>query len=287
MNPACDHAISLALKDVLERGLREDFGFGDLTGTIVLTDHHRAGVFTAKAKGILAGIDAVKIGYQLLKDDIQTEFIKQDGDRVLPGDTIARVEGPVGTLLSGERVILNLLQHLCGIATSTAEAVDALRGSSTRVCDTRKTLPGLRALQKFAVRCGGGFNHRMRLDDGIMIKDNHIKAAGGIRQAAELARKKTGLMVKIEVECETREQVREAVAAGVDIIMLDNRTPEEVKELCKEIPEKIIIELSGGITPDSIRSYRDCRVDYISLGALTHSVKALDISFNLSEDGLE
>lgn len=265
----------------MEIALNEDLGFGDITGEMALSGQPKKGEYSAKSEGILSGTAAINLGYSLLDDSVEVKLKKGDGEKVKPGDVIAEVQGPVRTLLSGERVILNLIQHLSGIATSTAIAVEALNGSSTRVCDTRKTLPGLRALQKYAVRCGGGFNHRMRLDDGIMIKDNHIKAAGGIQEAVNIARSKAGPMVKIEVECETRDQVLEAVNAGADIIMLDNRTPEEARDLRKIIPENIIVELSGGIRPETAGKYRDCGADYISVGALTHSAKVLDISFNL------
>lgn len=279
--PPLKNVILLELRKVLETALKEDLGFGDTTGEILPAGFTVKGKFSAKSEGILAGTAAIETGYALLDDSVEVQVLKGDGERVRPGDVIAEVRGSARSLLACERVILNLIQHLSGIATSTAVAVDALKGSSTRICDTRKTLPGLRALQKYAVRCGGGFNHRMRLDDGIMIKDNHIKAAGGIPEAVESARKKTGLMVKIEVECETRDQVLQAVNAGADIIMLDNRTPEEAAELRRIIPENIIVELSGGIQPGTIGKYRDCGADYISIGALTHSVRALDISFNL------
>ena len=175
------------------------------------------------------------------------------------------------------------MQHLSGIATSTAEVVGLLDDELITITDTRKTLPGLRALQKYAVTCGGGKNHRFRLDDGVMIKDNHIKAAGSITKAVELVRENIGHMVKIEVETESKEQVLEAVKAGVDVIMLDNRTPEEVKKLVKLIPEEILVEVSGGINPNNIKGYKGCGANVISLGWLTHSVKALDISFNLNQ----
>ena len=276
-----DPVIAFNLKETLQLAFREDLGFGDITSRSVLSGEIKTGTFSSKAIGVLAGIDVIETGYLLLDDSITVELVKQDGDKVKPGDEIARVKGPDRVLLSGERVILNLIQHLSGIATATSMAADALQGSSTRICDTRKTLPGLRLLQKYAVRCGGGYNHRMRLDDAVMIKDNHIKAAGGIRQAVARAKKNSGLTIKIEVECETENQVREAVDAGADIIMLDNRTPEEATKLREIIPDQIIVELSGGITIDSVGKYRDCGADFVSLGVLTHSVKALDISFNL------
>jgi nicotinate-nucleotide pyrophosphorylase (carboxylating) len=227
-------------------------------------------------------MDAIRLGYDMLDPFVTTELLKADGDTVRKGDLIAKIGGPVRVLLAGERVILNVLQHMSGIATKTASAVNELEGSSTRICDTRKTLPGLRALQKYAVRCGGGYNHRMRLDDGIMIKDNHIAAAGSITQAVKIARKHAGLMVKIEVECETEEQVKEAVEAGADIIMLDNQTPESAADLCAIIPDNIIIELSGGMAPETVGNYKNCGAHYISMGSITHSVSALDISFVLS-----
>lgn len=279
--------IRFLLREILETGFKEDFGSGDVTSSSVLSHTLQKGFFTVKKPGVLSGIEAVGVGYHMLDHSVDVNLLKMDGDPVQPGDHIAEVEGPVQVLLTGERVILNVLQHLSGIASYTAKTVEAMKGSSTRICDTRKTLPGLRTLQKYAVRCGGGFNHRLRLDDGVMIKDNHIKAAGGIRQAVQAAKKNTGLMVKIEVECESAEQVREAVEAGVDIIMLDNRTPEEVMELCREIPDHIIVELSGGIDAETAGQYARCGADYLSIGALTHTVQALDISFNLLEKSHE
>jgi len=273
--------ISIPLRNCLQTGFEEDFGFGDLTSQSVLPDVITNGEFIAKADGVISGVGAISLGYHMLDPAIIVEDSVKDGDVVKKGEKLAGVKGPVRSLLTGERVILNILQHLCGIATKTSIAVAELGESPTRVCDTRKTLPGLRALQKYAVRCGGGFNHRMRLDDGVMIKDNHITAAGSITKAVQLARKQTGLMVKVEVECETAEQVKEAVEAGADIIMLDNQTPESATEFCKMIPDNIIVELSGGITPETIGNFKDCGAHYISLGSVTHSVTALDISFVL------
>ncbi|MEX2368501.1 MAG: carboxylating nicotinate-nucleotide diphosphorylase [Balneolaceae bacterium] len=281
---ASQPAISFALRNVLQAGFQEDLGFGDLTSSSVGADTIRSGTFVAKGTGVLSGVLAIRMGYQMLDSSMTVEHFRKDGEQVEPGDPIAKVSGPAGPLLTGERVILNILQHMSGIATATSRAVNSMQGSRTRICDTRKTLPGLRALQKYAVRCGGGYNHRFRLDDGVMIKDNHIVAAGGIQKAVEAVRAATGPMVRVEVECETEKEVREAVQAKADIIMLDNKTPDEVRKLRKMIPDSILVELSGGITPDTAGQYRDCGADYISLGSLTHSVTALDISFNL-EDG--
>lgn len=271
----------LSLQRLLKTGFEEDFGFGDVSSA-VLPDKLIKGEFVAKASGVISGTDSILLGYQILDETVEVQYLVSDGDSVEPGDCIARVDGPARILLKSERVILNVLQHLSGIATKTALAVQNLEGSSIRLCDTRKTLPGLRALQKYAVRCGGGYNHRMRLDDGIMIKDNHIAAAGSITRAVNMAREQAGLMVKIEVECETEGQVKEAVEAGADIIMLDNQTPESAAELCAIIPDHIIIELSGGMTPETIGKYKNCGAHYISMGSVTHSVSALDISFVLS-----
>lgn len=272
---------SLMLKNIIQAALNEDIGFGDLSSRIFGKCDRSAGTFTAQDRGIFAGGMIITEVFRMLDSKIETHLLVDDGDAVTPGDKIANVQGAVSSLLSGERVILNLIQHLSGIATATRKAVDALGDSHTRVCDTRKTLPGLRMLQKYAVRCGGGYNHRFRLDDGVIIKDNHIKASGGIAGAVQKIRKTVGPTVRIEVETETREQVLEAVEAGVDIIMFDNRTPDEVRELVKLVPETTITEISGGITPETIGLYRDTGVDYISMGSLTHSVTALDISFNL------
>lgn len=271
------------LQKVVREALTEDLGMGDITTNGIFSESDTAsGSFTAKADGILAGLDVLNTVYREFGNAVSVKLLKNDGDAVTKGEVIAEVSGPVRTLLSGERVILNLIQHLGGIATSTNEVVSLLDDPSISVTDTRKTLPGLRGIQKYAVICGGGKNHRFRLDDGIMIKDNHIKAAGSITKAVEALRKVSGHMVKIEVETESKAQVLEAVETGADVIMLDNRTPEEVKEFVSIIPDGIIVEVSGGITPENISSYKGCGADVISLGWLTHSVKALDISFNLN-----
>lgn len=273
---------NIQLEKILKDAFAEDLGMGDLTTSSIFTiPQKKTGIYTAKADGVLAGLEAIKIGYKLLDDEAEVFFLKKDGDSVSKGEEIAKVSAKVQALLNGERVILNLVQHLSGIATATQQVITALDDSSITITDTRKTLPGLRALQKYAVRCGGGKNHRFRLDDGVMIKDNHIKAAGSITKAVEMAKNSIGHMVKIEVEVENHEQLQEAVESGADVIMLDNRLPEEVREMVTLIPDHIIVEVSGGITPENISGYKNCGADVISLGWLTHSVKALDISFNL------
>lgn len=273
---------TIELQEILKNAFIEDIGTGDLTSGIIFSDGRSSrGVFKAKAFGVISGLGIIEAAYHMLDPNIEVVLNKKDGERVQAGDSIAIVEGPTAHLLTGERIILNLIQHMSGVSTSTYQAIGALDDDSIRVCDTRKTLPGLRMLQKYAVTCGGGYNHRFRLDDGVMIKDNHIKAAGSISSAVRIVRESIGHMVKIEVETETKEQVLEAVEAGADVIMLDNRSPEQVKEWAALIPDHIITEVSGGITPDTIGGYKGTGVDYISLGWLTHSVKALDISFNL------
>ncbi len=272
----------LELKEILTNAFREDIGMGDLTSDSIFPHNQFGkGVYTAKADGVLAGLEIVEAGYRLLDGSAKVSLHKNDGMPVKKGEKVAEVEAPVQVLLKGERVILNLIQHLSGIASSTRQVIELLGDPKITITDTRKTLPGLRSLQKYAVRCGGGKNHRFRLDDGVMIKDNHIKAAGNIKSAVELIRARVGHMVKIEIETETKKQVLEAVKAKADVIMLDNRSPEEVKELIQLIPDHIVVEVSGGITPDNISGYKGCGADVISLGWLTHSVKALDISFNL------
>lgn len=272
----------ITLRTIVKEALEEDIGFADPSSDIFPENHCSTGTFTAKSDGVLAGMEIIGEAYALLDDAVEVTLIKQDGEAVKKSEEIATAEGPTSVLLKGERVILNLLQHLGGIATAVNKAVTALGDPEIQICDTRKTLPGLRMLQKYAVRCGGGYNHRLRLDGGIMIKDNHIRAAGSIAKAVGAARKQAGLMTPVEVETENRDQVLEAVAAGADIIMFDNRPPEEVASFVELVPGHIVTEASGGITVENIGSYAGTGVDYISLGSLTHSVTALDISFNLN-----
>lgn len=269
----------LKLKKLLEHFFIEDIGERDVTTDLIFSNQSEGRiVFLSKDEGIFCGEDVIITGFTLLNPDTKIEMLVKDGDRISVGDQLAIVTGEIATLLKGERVVLNLVQRMSGIATLTRKAVETLNSSHTRICDTRKTTPGLRMLEKYAVRCGGGFNHRFGLYDGVMIKDNHISFAGSITRAVQLVREQLGHMVKIEVETETKEQVLEAVEAGVDVIMFDNRTPEEIKEFIPLVPDHIVTEASGGITLENIASFRDCGVDYISLGFLTHSYKAFDIS---------
>ena len=270
----------ISLDYLIKQALEEDLGMGDWSSQWLFdTSTRKNGRFVAKQSGIFAGMQVVERVYNALDGGVELSWLVEDGQGFEAGSILAHVNGPVGTLLSGERVILNLLQHLSGIASSTQDLIRRLDDPSIKVADTRKTLPGLRMVQKYAVRCGGGFNHRFRLDDGVMIKDNHITAAGSIEKAVALVREQQGHMIKIEVEVETLDQVQQAVNAEVDVIMLDNQTPDRVKELRQHIPKSIIVELSGGINPDNIAAYKGCGADVISVGWITHSVKACDISF--------
>jgi nicotinate-nucleotide pyrophosphorylase (carboxylating) len=259
--------------------LEEDFGAKDVTaGTLFSATERGTAVFYAKEAGILSGMEIIPAAYHLLDPQIKVKRLKSDGDQVRPSEKIAVVQGAARSILMGERVILNLLQRMSGIATRTKEAVSRLNSKHTRICDTRKTTPGLRAFEKYAVTCGGGFNHRFGLYDGVMIKDNHIAACGSITKAVKKVQEQMGPMVKIEVETETEEQVAEAASAGCDIIMFDNRSPDEIRNLIKVVPKHILTEASGGITMESLPAYGDTGVDYLSLGFLTHSVTSLDIS---------
>lgn len=272
----------LLVEQKLREFFNEDIGTGDLTVTAIYHDGDvMKGTLTAKQAGVFSGQAVIETGYSLLDRHAQSNFFIKDGEPVEVGDKIAEVTANVHALLSGERVILNLVQRMSGIATLTALAKQRLNDPHIQICDTRKTVPGLRMFDKYAVRCGGGMNHRIGLYDGVMIKDNHIVAAGGINEAVKRVKSMLGHMVKIEVETESAEEVREAVEAGADIIMFDNCSPEEIKELLTLVPQHIVTEISGGITLENIAHYQGTGVDYLSLGFLTHSVSSLDISFNL------
>jgi len=268
-------------KKVIESFLLEDIGTGDVSSSIFPPTSIAKGTFIAKAEGVFVGNKIIEWVYECLGANVAIQMFKQDSDMIKKGDIIATVEGSVTALLTGERVILNLIQRMSGIATMTREAVTKLEPDRTKICDTRKTMPGLRMFDKYAVGCGGGYNHRFGLYDAVMLKDNHITHAGSIMRAVNMIRQKVGHMMKVEVEVETKEQVLEAVAAGSDVIMLDNCPPEKIRELIKFIPDTIITEASGGITLSNLSEFRNCGLDYISLGCLTHSVVALDISFNI------
>jgi len=257
----------------------EDIGDGDLSSEAIFSPEEQGSfTFYAKEDGIFCGAQIIEIGFPLLDSTLHVQVLKKDGEPISKGDQLAIIKGSLRSLLTGERVILNLVQRMCGIATKANKAVAQTIGTKAHICDTRKTIPGLRMLDKYAVRIGGAYNHRNGLYDAIMLKDNHIAFAGSITKAVETARSKIGHTVKIEVEIETKEQLIEAIHAGADIIMFDNRTPAEIRDWISLVPPHIATEASGNITLDNLRAYAESGVQWISLGSLTHSVPAFDIS---------
>ncbi|WP_425059064.1 putative nicotinate-nucleotide pyrophosphorylase [carboxylating] [Sporomusa carbonis] len=272
----------LALDELLRLALREDIGFGDITSeTIFAEDHISQGYLLAKENMVLAGIGVFIRVFALLDDRVIVTPHYVDGARIAAGEKIAFIEGPTRALLAGERVAINLLQRMSGIATKTSRYVEALRESNTVIVDTRKTTPGMRMLEKYAVTVGGGKNHRYGLDDMVLIKDNHIHTAGGIVPAVNKVRGRISPFMKIEVEAETFEQVEEALSAGADVIMLDNMTLADIKQAVMLINGQALVEVSGNVTLEKVAALADVGVDIISCGALTHSVKAIDISMKL------
>lgn len=269
---------------VLELALREDIGSGDVTtGSIVPEDAVLTGEIRAKGTGVVSGIGLSGVVFRKLDPDCAWEEVVRDGDRVSPGDTLARVTGRARAILSAERTALNILQKMSGISTLTSLFVEAVAGSGVKIKDTRKTLPGLRWISKYAVAAGGGHNHRAGLYDGVLIKDNHIEAAGSITAAVEKVRQRAGEGFSIEVETKTMEQVGEAVSCGVDVIMLDNMDIREIGEAVRLIDRRALVEVSGGVTLENVKEMAQSGVDFISVGALTHSAPCLDISFDVLE----
>ena len=267
---------------LIEEALFEDIGPGDITSEAVIPEEATSTAeIIAKQDMVLAGVLIAREVFRKLDPWVQFTPLAHDGGRVQSGSIIAQVQGRTRMLLAGERVALNLMQHLSGIATNTSRYVDALKGSRAEILDTRKTLPGLRALEKYAVRMGGGRNHRFGLYDGILIKDNHIKAAGGIIKAMAGIRKKVHPLLKIEVEVKTLDEVREAMAAGATMVLLDNMPPALMKQAVGIIGERVLVEASGNVTLDNVKSIAETGVDFISSGSLTHSAPAADISMKI------
>lgn len=276
----------IKLDNMLKAFFIEDIGDRDLSAESIFSESE-VGTFTLMAKepGVFCGKSVIERGFQLVDGLLSVTVLKKDGDVIESGECLAQISGPLRSLLGAERVVLNLVQRMSGIATAAAHAVKEIEGTGAKICDTRKTVPGLRMLDKYAVRTGGAFNHRNGLYDAVMLKDNHIAFAGSITRAVEKARSVCGHTVKIEVEIETKEQLLEAAAANADIIMFDNCKPEQIKEWLPYVPEHITTEASGGITLENLRNYALTGVEWISLGALTHSVKALDISARVEMKG--
>lgn len=266
--------------------LAEDIGRGDITTTATVPRDTRGfGRFLAKEDLVICGLDVAEaVFFHLDPDSSELETTNSDGDEIVAGTVFATLKGYADVLLVGERTALNLIQRLSGIATLTRQFVKAVEGTNAHIVDTRKTTPGLRMLEKYAVTIGGGKNHRMGLDDGVLIKDNHIALAGGITEAVQAAKKSVGHLHKIEVEISNWAQLREAINAGAEIVMLDNQTPEEASKLvqmARSMNPAVMIEASGNMSLDRVRSYADAGVDLISVGKLTHSARAVDISFKI------
>lgn len=274
------------LTKIIELALSEDKALNDITSNLTIPANHQIS-FAIKPREeiVLCGSDAIKICFAILKKSkkfssakIKLNIFAQDSDIIKPRQSIAEGHGDAKLIFAAERVILNLMQHLSGVATVTKKFVDIIDNNHTKILDTRKTIPGLRTLEKYAVKCGGGQNHRMNLQDMILIKDNHIAASGGVTSAIAKAKKSKK---KIEIECDNLSQVSEAISLKPDIIMLDNMNAQQIKEAQKIIGKKCKIEISGGINLDNIKNFRDLNVDYISIGSLTHSARAVDIGLDI------
>jgi nicotinate-nucleotide pyrophosphorylase (carboxylating) len=277
---------SLLVADAVRAALREDLGrAGDITSAATIPANATAeAVFAARQEGVLAGLALAEAAFRAVDPAVVFTAEKRDGDRVGRGDVAARVRGPARAVLSAERVALNYLCHLSGVASATAALVDAVAHTRARICDTRKTLPGLRTFEKYAVRCGGGWNHRFGLDDAILIKDNHIAVAGGVVTAMERARAHAGHMVRLEVEVDSIEMLRDALTARPDAVLLDNMTPEMLREAVALVDGRAITEASGRITLATVAAVAESGVDYISSGWITHSAPYLDLGLDVVVD---
>ncbi len=267
------------VESLIRMALEEDIGQGDITSRAIFgMDDSSSASIIAKQQGVLCGTDIVRFVYEVLDPRVRVTVEEKDGSVMAPGEEIIIIEGPTASILSGERTALNFIQRMSGISTKTAEICALLEGTGIALLDTRKTVPGFRVLDKYAVKTGGGRNHRMGLFDMIMIKDNHIKAAGGIKKAVEMVRKKYGSRYIVEVETSSMEEVADALSSGADIIMLDNMEIEMVGRAVELIHKKAKVEISGNVEQERIIGIRHLAVDYISMGALTHSVRAFDFS---------
>jgi nicotinate-nucleotide pyrophosphorylase (carboxylating) len=271
-----------AIQPIVERALREDIGYGDITTESIVKEHVAAkAVLIAKDPGVIAGLPVAEMAFRLIDERLALTRVIGEGEQIAAGQVLLEIEGPARSILTAERVALNFIQRMSGIATKTARLVDLIRYYNAKISDTRKTTPGLRVLEKYAVSVGGGKNHRFGLYDAVLIKDNHIAIAGGVKQAIMAVRHHIPHTMKVEVEVENLDQIDEALEVKADIIMLDNMNLEEMREAVDRIAGRAIVEASGNITEESIVDVAKTGVDYISIGALTHSVKALDISLDI------
>ncbi len=272
------------IDSIINTALEEDIHYVDVTTDYLLPDGHTSSAYyIAKAEGVVCGLDIAKRVFELVGGGVEFDAKLKDGDKVKKGDIIATMEGDTKTLLKGERTALNILQHMSGIATATNHCVELVKGTNAKITDTRKTLPGLRRLQKYAVIVGGGRNHRYNLSEGAMLKDNHIDVYGGITAAVTELRKKIGHMTKIEVEVRDLEELREALAVGCELIMLDNMSCEDMTKAVEITAGRALLEASGNVTEENIADVAKTGVDIISLGALTHSVQCFDISMRFNK----
>lgn len=271
------------IENIIKLALFEDSGLGDITTECILADNvSGTGIIVAKESFVLAGIDVAKMVFNMLDPDCKTHSSFSDGDAIRDGEVIFKAEGDLLSLLKGERVALNFLQRLSGIATLTRSYVDKLASSTVRLTDTRKTTPGLRSLEKMAVRAGGAYNHRMSLYDGILIKDNHIAVAGSIKNAVKAVRNRTSHLMKIEVEVSTFDEVKQAIDAGADVIMLDNMNYEQMSSAVDYIDKRAVVEASGNVSMKTLNQIAATGVDVISCGALTHQARSVDLSMRIN-----
>lgn len=271
------------LLSFVEAALREDIRSGDITtNSLIPANATATALMRFRESGVVCGIDAAKSTFRLLDENVDLKVLLEDGAAVKAGEVALEIRGNARAILTAERVSLNIVQHLSGIASATAQYVRETDGTKAHIVDTRKTTPGLRLLEKYAVRCGGGHNHRYALDDMILIKDNHIALCGGIQNVVSRARENVGHSVKIEVECDTLDQVREALQAGAELVLLDNMPPETLREAVEIVNGKALCEASGGINLQTVRGVAQSGVDIISVGALTHSVRALDVGLDIN-----
>lgn len=278
------HLPPLLVEDAVRAALAEDLGrAGDITSQATIPENAAASAtIAARGAGVLAGLALARDAFRLMEPTISIETWLEDGAALAPGDVIARIEGPARAILSAERVALNYLGRLCGVATLTSKYVARVAHTRARICDTRKTTPLLRAFEKYAVRCGGGANHRFGLDDAVLIKDNHIAVAGGVAPALRAAKASVGHLVKIEIEVDTLDQLREVIAEGADVVLLDNMGPDTLREAVAMIGGRMKTEASGGVNLDTVRAIAESGVDMISIGALTHSASVLDIGLDIA-----
>lgn len=271
-----------AWRPLLELALAEDIGPGDVTSRIVISREARGQArIESRQTLVVCGLPLVEQVFRAVDPELDLQPQTEDGKTVPPGTPLMRISGAVLSVLAGERLALNFLGRMAGVATQTRAYVDAVAGSGVEIIDTRKTIPGWRLLDKYAVLAGGGSNHRIGLFDGILLKDNHIALAGSVKQAVQLARENAPANLRIQCEVESLDQAREAVDAGADLLLLDNRSPEEIREIAKAMPDRLLLEASGGISLDNVRAYAEAGVHRISIGALTHSAKVADVALEM------